>query len=318
MVADFAEHDLNYQSTGIYFYDQTGEKPGELSARQDGILASLGAGDVFILQTPTWNSVEWETMLMAKVSLYRDVKKVIFVHDVIPLMFASNRYLMKDWLRVYNMADVIILPTQRMADVLRKEGLKVKNIIIQQMWDHPANIDWRQEVKYRPLVNFAGNPAKFGFLDQWTTDKVDLRVFAKQPSKPLANPEHVKYAGWYNDPDLLSTLRRDGGFGLVWGTNDDNLVEYMKMDCSYKLSTYLAAGLPIIVQEWNPVAALVRRKHLGLVVKTLEDAMEQVYAMTSKQYRPLASAADQFGSLIRNGYFTKRALIESVFEAFYN
>lgn len=316
MVADFAENDLNYQNIGIYFYDDSGEKPGELSARLDGILAALSARDVFILQTPTWNSVEWETALMNKASAY-GAKKIIFVHDVIPLMFAANRYLMKKWIAVYNRADVIILPTKRMAKVLSKEGLTVKNIVIQHLWDHSANIDWRQSVKYQPLVNFAGDPAKFGFLDQWTTNQVKLQVFAKQPKKAIPNSK-INYVGWHSDPELLAMLRKDGGFGLVWGANDDNLVEYMKMDCSYKLSTYLAAGIPIIVQGWSPVADLVRRKHLGLIADSIDSVVQQVVAMDEEQYQSMVQAVDSFGQLIRNGYFSKRALTEAVFKAFYD
>ncbi|XHB95385.1 hypothetical protein AAFF39_10960 [Lactococcus garvieae] len=54
--------------------------------------------------------------------------------------------------------------------------------------------------------------------------------------------------GWQHDDQLLRELNK-GGFGLVWSENIENQFEreYSEMNASFKFSTYLAAGLPIIV-----------------------------------------------------------------------
>ncbi|MGL6299240.1 hypothetical protein ACR31S_00105 [Streptococcus iniae] len=61
---------------------------------------------------------------MAKLKLY-EVKVVIFIHDVVPLMFAGNYYLMDSTINYYNKADVVVAPSQKMLDILLEHGLQV-------------------------------------------------------------------------------------------------------------------------------------------------------------------------------------------------
>ena len=61
------------------------------------------------------------------------VKIVCFIHDVVPLMFDSNYYLMKDYMHMYNLSDVLIVPSEQMKERLIEEGLTTKKILIQGM-----------------------------------------------------------------------------------------------------------------------------------------------------------------------------------------
>ena len=128
MVTDIAVS-LGYRELGIYRYDITADSPVELSKRLDGIVAGLRQGDVVIFQTPTWNTTAFDERFMDKLRVYR-VKIIIFVHDVVPLMFAGNYYLMERTIAYYNKADLIVVPSQEMLDKLREQGLTVKKAII--------------------------------------------------------------------------------------------------------------------------------------------------------------------------------------------
>ena len=90
---------LGFRELGIYFYHASAETVEERSRRLDGILASVSMGDVVIFQTPTWNGLEFEREFLSKLKLL-NVKIIVFVHDVIPLMFKANEFLMQDYINL--------------------------------------------------------------------------------------------------------------------------------------------------------------------------------------------------------------------------
>ena len=59
----------------------------------------------------------------------------MFVQDVPPLMFELNYYLMPKYISMYNKAEVIVVPSEKMYFKLVEEGLTVKKYVVQKMWD---------------------------------------------------------------------------------------------------------------------------------------------------------------------------------------
>ena len=135
IVRDFGVNEL-----GIYFYDASHEPWEELNSRMDGIVAGVSYGDVVFFQSPSWNSVEWDNHLVEKLKLSH-VKMVMFIHDVQPLMFESNYYLMKAHIDMYNKCDVVVVPSEQMYQKLVSEGLTVKNYVVQKLWDLPHGLE---------------------------------------------------------------------------------------------------------------------------------------------------------------------------------
>lgn len=139
--------------------------------------------------------------------------------------------------------------------------------------------------------------------------KVPIRLYAAKPAEP--NPA-INYIAPLPDVALLPDLQQNGGFGLVWGT-DHYWHEYMMYANSFKLGTYLAAGLPVVVDASNANADLVRQNHLGLVVVSLAEAVSQIQALSVAEYQDLITSVDHFAELLRQGYFTKHVLIDAIF-----
>ena len=95
----------------------------------------------------------------------------------------------------------------------------------------------------------------------------------------------VHIEGWRTKQELLLELSK-GGFGLVWGNseNPEDERDYYKENISYKLSTYLSAGLPVVVPDYLSNADYIREKGLGFVASSLEEANRLVQDCTEEEY----------------------------------
>lgn len=322
MAAMIAKNHLHFNELGIYCYGGVwADSPEMLRTRIDGIIASVASEDIIVFQHPMWNGIEFEERLFWQLSAYPGIQKIIFIHDVETLMFGAddkdfNR--LKRHINLYNQSDLMILPSQRMADFLRGKGLTVGKVVVQRMWDALISIDTAVVPRFEKLVHFAGdiNSPKFSFAKEWRYDTVKLTVTDK--GGEWAEGKNVDCIGWFNNENLLADVfRKRGGFGLLW-SDDYIFSEYMKLNACCKLSTYLAAGLPVIVPRNIPEADAVLSRKLGLAVDSLDDAVHEIECMTQERYDQMVSQVASFGKLLREGYFTKKALTDAIFRLLYD
>ncbi|KXT77743.1 Nucleotide sugar synthetase-like protein [Streptococcus sp. DD13] len=292
----------------LYFYHNENEPWPEKNARFDGIIAGFGYGDVVFFQSPSWNGHEWDTHVVNKVKSLQ-ARVVMFIHDVPPLMFESNYYLMPAYIELYNKSDVVVVPSERMRDKLIAEGLTVQKIIIQKMWDFTHDLQLHQPTFQRKLI-FSGDPSRFPHILDWKQE-VPLHVYTEE--KEGIDYSKVHLEGWRNKQELLLDLSK-GGFGLVWGNseNPQDEREYYKMNISYKLSAYLAAGIPVVVPDYLSNADYIRERGIGFVVSSLEEASQVVAVCTPEQYQQMAERARYVSYLISNGYFTKKLTVDAI------
>ena len=94
--------------------------------------------------------------------------------------------------------------------------------------------------------------------------------------------------------------------------------KYMTCNACCKLSTYIGAGVPVIVSNSIPEADMIRRKELGLTVDSLAEAVKAIEEMTEERYDRMVRNTAEFGKLIRGGYFIRKALINAVFQLLYD
>ena len=315
MVAKIGCQELGMTELGLEFYQCQNESYEERIARFKGILASFSNGDTIIVQSPSWIAIEWDQALIDYIdSSYSDIKKIIFIHDILPLMRSEYRSLLDSYINYYNHADVLIVPSKQMYGYLRKYGLKEIPYVVQHFWDHPYQVDYLITPRNNKIINFAGNAGenKFQFVSNWNNSQIRLKVYSDP--KQVLSAQNLEFTGWKNDPVLLESLRQSGGFGLVW-SEDPYWLEYMKLNTSYKLSTYLSAGIPLIVNNHTPEAETIRRKKLGLTVDSLEEAQDRVLQIDDNEYNEFVTNVDNLAKLIREGYFAKKLLSDAVFKS---
>ncbi|MCM1231922.1 MAG: hypothetical protein NC489_17520 [Ruminococcus flavefaciens] len=320
MTADIAKKYLHFNELGIYNYPMQSDTPDMLRTRMDGIIASVSHGDIVIFQLPTWNGFKFDEAFVSHFNGYRDLKKIFFIHDIPPLQNEGTPENLEEYIAFFNRADLIILPSQGMVDFLRARGLTVPKIVIQRMWDSPVDIDLTKKPEFRKRMNYATSIVSFiyPFIYDWKSDRVEMAITAEPEQYIWGNKKEMRFIGWFNNQTMLAAaLRKSGGFGLLWRDNP-MMMEYMKINACCKLGAYLSAGLPVIVQSSHPEAEVIRKKKLGITVDSIEEAIEKVDHTKPEEYDQMVQAVDTFSYLVRNGYFTKKMLIDAVFQLLYD
>ena len=67
-----------------------------------------------------------------------------------------------------------------------------------------------------------------------------------------------------------------------------------------------------------PEKDTIIRKNLGLVVDSLDEAVERVAAITQEEYNKMVDDVAVFSNLIRDSYFAKKVLTDAVFKLLYD
>lgn len=307
MVTKYVEQ-LGAKELGIYRYDVSSDTPEMLRTRLDGIFAAVQHNDTIIFQLPTWNGVNFDENLVRRSMIYSQVKRIIFVHDIIPFMWEVNLEWIDVVIRTLNLADVLILPSKQMEERLRAYGLKVDKIVYQQMWDFNTNA----QVTQAPFSNklfFLGNIDKFEFVKR---QRIHLPLHCYSlPPKEAALPENVYLHNYLPSDRLVEDLNSQGGFGLVWA-EESYTKEYLKSCLSFKVGTYLAANIPVVIPRYLSNAEIIEKNRLGILVDHFDEIDDRINQISEEEYAEMQRHIRDFGYLIKNGYFTKKAIIDAV------
>lgn len=305
-----AAKQLGINELAIFTYDDLTDSPSELTKRIDGILAGMEMGDNVIFQSPVWISSKFEKRFIDKVKLYQG-KVIIFINDVPPMMFVSNEVLMPNFIEVYNKADLLIVSSENMKEYLVDKGVTVKKIIIQNLWDIPVEFEKSSETKYLSKISFAGSDKKFGISEKLKSSDIKVEIYDNRPdSKEI--PDNIHYSGYVDEISLLSRLH-EGGFGLIW-SEDEHIKNYMHYCNSYKMSTYLRAGIPIVAHKSISCANLIEKNNWGILVDALEEAVEVINNMSEEEYQKYIDSVSKVSFLLGNNWFTKKLLVDSIYK----
>ena len=294
-------HEMNY-----YFFDANTDTDEQLIKRIEGCISAVSKGDIVIFQTPTWMGTRYENYFLQVLKAY-ECKIIVLIHDVIPFMWRENNgYLMKDYIAVYNYADVIVVPSKNMYDYLVSEGLTVKKYVVQHILDQNIGDMYLGTPSFKKQVFFTGNSEHSDLVKNWNSSWL-LRAYAK----PLdINNTNVKFEGWVAPGKLFFELA-EGGFGYV-EKRKEWVQDYFKCYVPYKLGVYLASGLPVIVHSDLACVDIIRDNHLGIVVDSIEDAIPILENMTEEEYNKILNSVRNFRPLVANGFYTKKFLAEAV------
>ena len=297
--------EMGFHELGLFRYDVNSDSDRELRTRIDGIISSIQPGDVVFLQSPSWNGLRYDLCLVRRIRVFDNVKIVFFVHDVIPLSFNSGEDKLRATIEIYNYADMIIVPSKAMLNLLRQYGLTVKQQMIQELWDYPISFELSQP-EFHKRMFFTGSPDRFPFLRNWTYP-TQLVLYSNVPFS--TEGLNIEFHGYQKELALLSDLSK-GGYGLVWPSDEANT--YYQLIQPYKIGSYLAAGIPIIMPRGLEPEQVILENGLGFVVDSLEEANAIIQSTGKEEYYRMVQRIKEFNVLVKDGWFTKKMLTDSV------
>lgn len=303
-VADIAK-ELGFREMGIFKYPVETDSDEGLRTRLDGILASLQDEDIVIIQSPTWNGHRFDLRLVRKIRAYKGVKLVFFVHDLVTFLGNYGTEHLHTTIEIFNYADLIIVPSNAMLELLREHGLTVKKQMVQEMFDYPISYDVNIPC-FRKRFFFTGAPSRFPFLQEWRY-QTPLELYTDQPFKK--DTLNLEIHGYQKETRLLTELS-EGGYGLVWSSWESD--SYYHMLQPYKIGNFLAAGIPVIMQKGLACEQIILKNGLGFVAESLEEADAIVQTTGEEEYNRMVHNISEFNCLIKNGWFTRKLLIDTM------
>lgn len=304
MIAEIA-YEMGCREMGIFCYNGSNESIESLKVRIDGIIAGLSWGvDIVICQFPTGNGLKFERELLNRLNIYQ-IQVVIFIHDAGSIVRESNQGILSETIRLYNQAEVLVVPSLMMRQFLLDNGIrKDMKFVIQEIGDYLLDMNFFSTPQFRKEIHFTGI-VEFEGMRNWSYDLL-LKLYAVSESQG----QNINSMGNLPSGELMSVLSK-GGFGLVW-YRDTTSRQEMEYSVSFELSRYLAAGIPVIVPVGILNQALIERNHLGMAVNSLDEAIAVIEAMTEADYQEYVKCVGRFSRILKKGYYTKKCLIEAV------
>lgn len=263
-----------------------------------------------VFQYPIYSSFIMNKLIPA-IRKYTNAKLIIIIHDIEGIRMFQNGEYQENEMNILNAADLIISHNQYMTDWMNQRHVKAK-IVNLDLFDYYNPQPLNTTNTFNKTVVFAGNLAKSEFLTK-LKPKFSLSLFGPNCAKQYH--EGIHYEGNLDPDELPAHLTQN--FGLVWDgvsttTCDGTYGHYLKYNNPHKTSLYLSSGLPVIIWKEAALAPFITQNNVGIAVNSLDEVDKKLDKMTSIEYQNMKQNAIQLARKLRNGYFVKHAMMQSI------
>lgn len=277
------------------------------------ILARLSSGDKIFIQYPTYMGALFDIALLNGLK-----RKKIFtstlIHDVDALRFNQPWGKgLKYEIHLLNKTNMVISPNSVMTKFLKKNGLKTKTTDL-KIFDYLTKVNvTKKSINYSHNVFFTGNLNKSAFIFK-LQDTVNVKYKLFGPLDNHAEQLKKMYQGSLPSDELLAQV--DNGFGLIWdgpdktisNTSSASFGNYLQYNNPYKLSFYLASGIPVIIWDKAAESSFVTDNHLGFTISSIDEIDESLNSMTAERYQEMTNNVRNIQKKLVNGSFTTNVL----------
>ena len=185
------------------------------------------------------------------------------------------------------------------------------HIVVLGVFDYLLN-DSVNAVEKKNAIVFAGALEKSIFLKD--LKKIDFQSYFFNlygrdcPAIDLGGC--AQYKGKFLPSDVSPI---EGEWGLLWDGDSafdcvGNFGEYLTLIAPHKLSLYLACGHKVIIWEKSAMADFVKRNHIGILIKSLEEVPQKLSQITESENEEMRINVQNVSCQIRHGEMFKNAL----------
>lgn len=278
-------------------------------------LDKISENSIILLQYPLAGNLE--PTLLEYVEQRKDLHVILLIHDLDILRNSNNtsvHYLERKLL--YRANKIIVHNTAMKTELLKRlDNLNPDNMVELEMFDYICDLpDNYYKAADKNAIVIAGNlnKEKSGYVYKLgkTVGNLTFHLYGINYAKNEA--QNAVYHGSYQPEELPIKMER--GFGLVWDGGElhecsGSFGEYLKYNNPHKLSLYIAAGIPVIV--WSQAASrlLVEKERIGFTIDSIADIENKISMLPNEEYHVMTQNAMRLSKKVRNGYFTKRAVL---------
>jgi len=327
-VSDMIECAQEIGITPLWFppFNKDSLSQEELHHLIDGIIASVGIGDVMFILSPMifYAGTKFQKRFYAKMAV-RKVSVVVIVVDSANIAYPWYAdYKDPDMIPIseklaWQEAAAMIVHSEQMKEKIRSYGIHKKSFILEVLPYKSHVAPPQKDENFRQLI-FAANVTekRYEFIENIDLGSLPIHVYG-QPSQQSKN--HLIA----HERNFAEELIREmcHGFGLVWDQwidfSDDREKqygdwqrEYAKYTASSKLSLYLRSGLPVVLWRQDAQADLVLEHGLGFVVDELEEIPARLAEITREEYEKYCRREEKYSRLIEEGIDFKYAVLSAI------
>lgn len=268
------------------------------------VKATMPRGKTILLQYPAQHDID----TLARLAKKRHNHLILWVHDINELRGRPHA----DHPAALQAADTIIAHTPAMKQWLATRYPHA-DIKILGMFDYNQPQIPVADPPQAPTIVFAGNLAKSTFLQNITLpEPYRLVLYGVGLPDQLTNKPFVDYRGSCMPQEIPARIAAET-YGLVWDGESTRTCtgptgEYLRYNAPYKLSSYIAAGLPVIIWDQMGIAPYVEQQGIGIAIPDLNQLPARLSSLTPAQYNAMRQAARRLQAQISQSHHTRQIL----------
>ena len=276
----------------------------------------IGKDDVVAIQYP---GIYGLSHLLFNQVVKTNPKTIILIHDLEKL-----RYNIDYCHDLLANADVIIAHTENMRQWIETNipATGKRKIIVLGIFDYMLDKPLSPKASDSPQgtynIVFAGNLAKAQFLEKidFAGNSIKIKAYGKHITEKMEQNPSLDYCGSCSPEELLDKIA-GYDFGLVWDGDsidccDGKYGNYLRYNSPYKMSSYLCAGLPVILWSQMGMSKFAKENNIGICVDSLAEIPQRLAALTPEEYAAMRKSAAEIGQRLRSSYYSRLALDEAL------